>query len=47
LCMLGEKDTEATQRLVAGHILDFDRYDCNVKTFRATRRQLLTLLGEP
>jgi hypothetical protein len=47
LCMLGDKDPHAARRLVARHILDFDRYDCNVPAFRATRRELLTLLADP
>ena len=45
LSMLGEQNAPAAKRLAAKHVLDFDRYDCNVKTFRATRRELLKLLS--
>jgi hypothetical protein len=47
LCMLGERDPDAARRLAARHILDFDEYECDVEIFRATRRELLTLLAEP
>jgi len=47
LCMLGARDPDAARRLVARHILDFDEYDCDIETFRATRRELLTVLAEP
>ena len=45
LSMLGERNPPAAERLVAKHVLDFDRHDCDVKTFRATRRKLLELLS--
>ena len=45
LCMLRERDAAAAQRLVSNHILDFDRYDTDIEAFRATRRELLTLLS--
>ncbi len=45
LSMLGEKDAAAAKRLVEKHVLDFDRYNCNVEQFRATRRELLEALG--
>ena len=45
LSMLGERNPPAAERLVAKHVLNFDRYDCDVKTFRATRRKLLELLS--
>jgi hypothetical protein len=47
LSMLGERDAAAAKRLVATHVLDFDRYDGHVKHFRATRRELLSLLARP
>ncbi|HEV2294771.1 MAG TPA: hypothetical protein VGR35_13030 [Tepidisphaeraceae bacterium] len=36
-----ERHEAAAERLVARHVLDFDRYDCDVKTFRDTRREML------
>jgi hypothetical protein len=33
-------------RLAGRHILDFNHYCLDVKTFRATRRELLESLGE-
>jgi hypothetical protein len=45
LCMLAERDAEAAQRLAAKHILAFDKYNCDVDAFRATRRELLDLLA--
>jgi hypothetical protein len=45
--MLGERDAAAAQRLAAQHVLAFDRYDTDLKRFRATRRELLSLLGRP
>ena len=45
LSMLGERNSSAAGRLAAKHVLDFDRYNCDVKTFRATRRELLELLS--
>jgi hypothetical protein len=47
LCQLAERDTDAAQRLAARHILAFDRYDTDVASFRATRRELLELLSRP
>ena len=47
LSMLGERNLPAAERLVAKHVLDFDRYNCDAKTFRATRRELLELLSAP
>ena len=47
LSMLGERDAAAAQRLAAQHVLAFDRYDTDLKRFRATRRELLSLLGRP
>lgn len=45
-CQLAELNLDAAQRLVARHVLDFDKYDCDVSAFRATRREMLTLLAE-
>ena len=45
LSLLGERDPEAAARLAAIHILDFDSYETDVETFRATRRELLELLS--
>ena len=45
LSMLGERDPEAARKLVEEHILDFDEYETDVKTFRATRRKLLKQLS--
>jgi len=45
LCLLAEKNPEAAQRLVRQHVLDFDRYGTDVNQFRATRRELLELVG--
>jgi hypothetical protein len=47
LCLLAEKSPQAAQRLASRLVLDFDRYDNDVGEFRAVRRELLTLLGEP
>jgi hypothetical protein len=46
LCTLAERDPEAAQRLAARHILDFDKYNCDVETFRNTRREMLELLSD-
>jgi len=46
LSMLGERDPAAAKRLVNRHVLDFDRYNCNVNAFRATRLELLELLSQ-
>jgi len=46
LSLLAERDPAKAGRLVAKHILDFDRYDTNVEAFRSTRRELLTLLSK-
>jgi hypothetical protein len=45
LSMLAERDPKLARRLVEEHVLDFDRYDCDVKRFRATRRELLRVLS--
>jgi len=45
LSILAEHDPEAAGRLVSKHVLDFDRYDCDVEAFRSTRRELLTLVS--
>lgn len=46
LSMLGERDPAAAKRLVNRHVLDFDRYNCNINAFRATRLELLELLSQ-
>jgi len=46
LSMLSERDAVAARRLVSKHVLDFDRYDGNIETFRSTRRELLMLLSK-
>jgi hypothetical protein len=45
LCVLAEKDPDAAQRLARKHILEFGRYDTDVRQFRATRKELLQLLS--
>ncbi len=44
LSLLGERDPAAAKRLASKHVLDFDRYDTDIKTFRATRREILERL---
>jgi hypothetical protein len=46
LCQLAEKDPEAAQRLASGLVMGFDRYNTDVEQFRATRRELLQLVGQ-
>lgn len=46
LSMLAERDAAAAERLAAKHVLDFDRYDGDVRQFRSTRRELLSLLAK-
>lgn len=41
LSQLGEKDPEKAMELARRHILDFNRYNTDVKEFRRTRRELL------
>jgi hypothetical protein len=45
LSMLAERNAEKARGLAAKHVLDFNRYDCDVQAFRATRRELLELLS--
>jgi hypothetical protein len=47
LSMLADRDPAAAARLAAKHVLAFDKYNTDVSDFRATRRELLTLLSEP
>jgi hypothetical protein len=47
LSLLAEKDRDLAMQLASRHVLDFDRYDCDVKTFRETRRTLLERLSQP
>jgi hypothetical protein len=44
LSMLAESNPAAAKRLVEKHILAFDKYNTNIKSFRQTRRQLLEAL---
>ena len=46
LCLLAEKNPDAARRLAERHVLDFDRYEIDVGHFRATRRELLELVGQ-
>jgi hypothetical protein len=46
LSMLSERDPVAAERLVLKHVLDFDRYNTDIETFRSTRRELLMLLSK-
>ncbi len=46
LSMLSERDPVAAERLVRKHVLDFDRYNTDIGTFRSTRRELLMLLSK-
>ncbi len=45
-CRLAERNPEAARRLVAQHVLDFDKYNCDVNAFRTTRREMLKLLSD-
>lgn len=45
LCIAAEKGADAMS-LAARHILAFDRYDTDIATFRATRRELLEAAGD-
>lgn len=45
LSQLAEKDPDAAMRLAVRHIIDWDKYDTDLKTFRATRRELLEALS--
>lgn len=47
LSLLGERDATAAQRLAAQHVLACERYDTDVRRFRATRRELLSRLAQP
>ena len=46
LCLLAEENPDAARRLVGQHVLDFDRYETDVATFRVARRELLQLVGQ-
>ncbi len=46
LCRLAEFDPAKARELAARHVLDFDKYDTDIETFRSTRRELLELLGK-
>ena len=38
LSQLSERDPNAVMHLATRHILDYDKYDTSVESFRATRR---------
>jgi hypothetical protein len=42
---LADQDPAAAQALASKHVMDFDKYNCDVATFRATRRELLERLA--
>jgi hypothetical protein len=46
LCMLGEFDSAAAKALTARHIQAIDKYGCDIKSFRQTRRELLEMLSK-
>jgi hypothetical protein len=46
LCMLRENDPAAAMILVSKHIQGIDKYNCDVKSFRQTRRELLEILSK-
>ena len=46
LSLLAEKDPEAALKLAKKHVLDFHKYNTDVKRFRATRRELLKRVGK-
>ncbi len=45
LAQLAERDPETAMNLAKKHILDFNRYDTDVATFRATRDEILERLS--
>lgn len=45
LSQLAEQDATAANHLAAKHVINFDEYNTDVKTFRATRRELLQRLS--
>ncbi len=47
LSRLAERDADATRRLAEKHVIDFNKYDSDVSTFRASRREMLELLSTP
>jgi hypothetical protein len=46
LSMLSEKNNEQAQEFAANLVLDFDRYDTDIKAFREIRKEILHLLSE-
>jgi len=44
LCQLKQKKPDLAQKLADRHILDFDKYNTDPKTFRRTRKELLEAL---
>lgn len=45
LYMLGQFDPESAKALASRHVLAIDKYSCDVKSFRQTRRELLEILS--
>lgn len=45
LSQLAERDPAAARRLVERHVIDFNKYETDIATFRQTRRELLQLLS--
>lgn len=46
LSMIAEKDSEQAQAFAAKLVLDFDKYNTDIKTFREIRKEMLRLLSE-
>lgn len=46
LSQLAEHDADAAKRIVEKHIVDFDKYKTDVRTFRKSRRELLQKLSQ-
>ena len=46
LSMIAEKNNEQAWNLAAKLVLDFDKYDTDIKTFREIRKEMLRLLSE-
>ena len=47
LSRLAERAPAAAKRLVEKHVLDFNQYNTELTSFRASRRELLELLSKP
>ena len=46
LSMLSEKNNEQAWNLAAKLVLDFDKYNTDIKAFREIRKEILQLLSE-